>query len=195
MSYISVCFKVMQYNSIVISVARLGWRSNEIAPTRLVGLVDFGSFTSTIAQSPAWRIFAAQWSKVWSFVVVATRLPVAGRTPSRRHGPAHRNPFRRARLRLSQISHASQFRYIFISFPPSLRARDLSIFMLTPFPDVKGLMNRRHVVEAQEQVQQALFDYTLNCYTHIPVRFFRVFLPIVIGTEGNNNVNYLGQVC
>lgn len=37
--------------------------------------------------------------------------------------------------------------------------------------DVKGLMNRRHVVEAQEQVQQALFDYTLNCYTHIPVSF------------------------
>lgn len=35
--------------------------------------------------------------------------------------------------------------------------------------DVKGLMNRRHVVEAQEQVQQALFDYTLNCYSHIPV--------------------------
>lgn len=31
-------------------------------------------------------------------------------------------------------------------------------------------MNRRHVVEAQEQVQQALFDYTLNCYAHIPVR-------------------------
>ena len=35
--------------------------------------------------------------------------------------------------------------------------------------DVKGLMNRRHVVDAQEQVQQALFDYTLNCYAHIPV--------------------------
>lgn len=30
-------------------------------------------------------------------------------------------------------------------------------------------MNRRHVAEAQEQVQQALFDYTLNCYAHIPV--------------------------
>jgi len=33
-------------------------------------------------------------------------------------------------------------------------------------------MNRRHVVEAQEQVQQALFDYTLNCYSHIPVSVY-----------------------
>lgn len=30
-------------------------------------------------------------------------------------------------------------------------------------------MNRRHVVDAQEQVQQALYDYTVNCYAHIPV--------------------------
>lgn len=55
----------------------------------------------------------------------------------------------------------------------------LSLFSSTSFyalvdcpsdeADVKGLMNRRHVVEAQEQVQQALFDYTLNCYSHIPV--------------------------
>ncbi len=45
----------------------------------------------------------------------------------------------------------------------------LNILFMTA--DVKGLMNRRHVVEAQEQVQQALFDYTLNCYTHIPVSF------------------------
>lgn len=35
-------------------------------------------------------------------------------------------------------------------------------------------MNRRHVVDAQEQVQQALFDYTLNCYAHIPVSFLSV---------------------
>jgi nuclear receptor subfamily 5 group A protein 3 len=68
-------------------------------------------------------------------------------------------------------------------FPPSLRDSDLSIFMLTPFPDVKGLMNRRHVVEAQEQVQQALFDYTLNCYTHIPVRFLQVCC-VHVGTIG-----------
>ena len=44
-----------------------------------------------------------------------------------------------------------------------------TFFFFSGFSDVKGLMNRRHVVEAQEQVQQALFDYTLNCYTQIPV--------------------------
>ena len=49
--------------------------------------------------------------------------------------------------------------------------------------DVKGLMNRRHVVEAQEQVQQALFDYTLNCYTHIPVSFFKNILGNGFGTH------------
>ena len=37
-------------------------------------------------------------------------------------------------------------------------------------------MNRRHVVEAQEQVQQALFDYTLNCYTQIPVSIIFYFI-------------------
>jgi len=35
--------------------------------------------------------------------------------------------------------------------------------------DVKGLMNRRHVSDAHDQVQQALYDYTLNCYSHVPV--------------------------
>jgi len=45
--------------------------------------------------------------------------------------------------------------------------------------DVKGLMNRRHVVEAQEQVQQALFDYTLNCYTHIPVSFLKLYFGVM----------------
>ena len=49
-------------------------------------------------------------------------------------------------------------------------AHNVSIMFFTFLrADVKGLMNRRHVVDAQEQVQQALFDYTLNCYAHIPV--------------------------
>ena len=30
-------------------------------------------------------------------------------------------------------------------------------------------MNRRHVSDAHDQVQQALYDYTLNCYSHVPV--------------------------
>lgn len=47
-------------------------------------------------------------------------------------------------------------------------------FLMLLNSDVKGLMNRRHVVEAQEQVQQALFDYTLNCYTHIPDKFAKM---------------------
>lgn len=44
-------------------------------------------------------------------------------------------------------------------------------FLMLLNPDVKGLMNRRHVAEAQDQVQQALYDYTLNCYAHIPDKF------------------------
>jgi len=47
-------------------------------------------------------------------------------------------------------------------------------FLMLLNSDVKGLMNRRHVVEAQEQVQQALFDYTLNCYSHIPDKFAKM---------------------
>ena len=97
--------------SLLSNCYRTGRRSNEVTSTRLVGFVDFGSFTSAIAQPPARWVVAAQWPEIRPSLALATWLPAAGRTPSRRHGPAHRDPFRRARLRLSQISHASQFRY------------------------------------------------------------------------------------
>lgn len=35
--------------------------------------------------------------------------------------------------------------------------------------DVRGLVNKKHVQEGHEQVQQALLDYTLTCYPSIPV--------------------------
>uniref|UniRef100_T1IY60 NR LBD domain-containing protein n=1 Tax=Strigamia maritima TaxID=126957 RepID=T1IY60_STRMM len=37
-------------------------------------------------------------------------------------------------------------------------------FLLLLNPDVRGLVNRKHVQEAHEQVKQALLDYSLNCY-------------------------------
>ena len=156
--------------SLLSNCYRTGRRSNEVTSTRLVGFVDFGSFTSAIAQPPARWVVAAQWPEIRPSLALATWLPAAGRTPSRRHGPAHRDPFRRARLRLSQISHASQFRYFNDGLKKKIGAQCLyNVFYIFTCADVKGLMNRRHVVDAQEQVQQALFDYTLNCYAHIPV--------------------------
>lgn len=45
----------------------------------------------------------------------------------------------------------------------------LIAFALTIFADVRGLVNKKHVQEGHEQVQQALLDYTLTCYPSIPV--------------------------
>lgn len=37
------------------------------------------------------------------------------------------------------------------------------------YTEVRGLVNKKHVQEGHEQVQQALLDYTLTCYPSIPV--------------------------
>lgn len=37
------------------------------------------------------------------------------------------------------------------------------------YAEVRGLVNKKHVQEGHEQVQQALLDYTLTCYPSIPV--------------------------
>jgi len=39
------------------------------------------------------------------------------------------------------------------------------------FAEVRGIMNRRHVQEGYDQVQQALLDYTVNCYPQIQVTY------------------------
>uniref|UniRef100_A0A1B6DPB7 Nuclear hormone receptor FTZ-F1 n=1 Tax=Clastoptera arizonana TaxID=38151 RepID=A0A1B6DPB7_9HEMI len=42
-------------------------------------------------------------------------------------------------------------------------------FLLLLNPDVRGLMNRKHVQEGHEQVQQALLDYCMTCYPQLQV--------------------------
>nr|CAD7402739.1 unnamed protein product [Timema cristinae]CAD7432628.1 unnamed protein product [Timema monikensis] len=49
-------------------------------------------------------------------------------------------------------------------------------FLLLLNPDVRGIMNRKHVQEGYEQVQQALLDYTVNCYPHIQDKFTKLLM-------------------
>ncbi|XP_067003058.1 nuclear hormone receptor FTZ-F1 isoform X2 [Anabrus simplex] len=49
-------------------------------------------------------------------------------------------------------------------------------FLLLLNPDVRGIMNRKHVLEGYEQVQQALHEYTVNCYPHIQDKFTKLLL-------------------
>lgn len=53
------------------------------------------------------------------------------------------------------------------------------------FTEVRGLMNRKHVLEGQEQVQNALSDYCATVYPNIQVRltlldYFYVLIEIII---------------
>ncbi|XP_050312507.1 nuclear hormone receptor FTZ-F1 isoform X2 [Anthonomus grandis grandis] len=47
-------------------------------------------------------------------------------------------------------------------------------FMLLLNPEVKGIANRKHVHEGYEQVQHALLEYCLTCYSQIPDKFNRM---------------------
>ncbi|KAK9499997.1 hypothetical protein O3M35_002917 [Rhynocoris fuscipes] len=49
-------------------------------------------------------------------------------------------------------------------------------FLLLLNPDVRGLMNRKHVQEGHEQVQQALHDYCLTSYPQIQDKFNKLLL-------------------
>ncbi|XP_069701113.1 nuclear hormone receptor FTZ-F1 isoform X2 [Periplaneta americana] len=49
-------------------------------------------------------------------------------------------------------------------------------FLLLLNPDVRGIMNRRHVQEGYDQVQQALLDYTVNCYPQIQDKFSKLLM-------------------
>jgi len=44
-------------------------------------------------------------------------------------------------------------------------------FMLLLNPEIRSLVNRKHVTDSYEQVKQALLDYTAMCYPHIPDKF------------------------
>nr|CAD7453709.1 unnamed protein product [Timema tahoe] len=50
------------------------------------------------------------------------------------------------------------------------------VFSGAPWFDVRGIMNRKHVQEGYEQVQQALLDYTVNCYPHIQDKFTKLLM-------------------
>lgn len=46
------------------------------------------------------------------------------------------------------------------------------IYLYNLFLDVRGITNRKHVLEGYETVQAALLDYTLTCYPSVTVRKF-----------------------
>lgn len=41
--------------------------------------------------------------------------------------------------------------------------------ILIVFLDVRGITNRKHVQEGYEQVQQALLEFTITCYSNVQV--------------------------
>lgn len=49
-------------------------------------------------------------------------------------------------------------------------------FLLLLNPDVRGLMNRKHVQEGHDQVQQALHDYCLNSYPQVQDKFNKLLM-------------------
>lgn len=63
------------------------------------------------------------------------------------------------------------------------RARDAILiifffvnFIKLDFAEVRGITNRKTVLEGYENVQAALLDYTLTCYPSVTVSFICVFL-------------------
>lgn len=44
-------------------------------------------------------------------------------------------------------------------------------FLLLLNPDVRGITNRKHVQEGYEQVQQALLEFTITCYSNVQDKF------------------------
>nr|XP_014286887.1 nuclear hormone receptor FTZ-F1 isoform X3 [Halyomorpha halys] len=49
-------------------------------------------------------------------------------------------------------------------------------FLLLLNPDVRGLMNRKHVQEGHDQVQQALHDYCLTSYPQVQDKFNKLLM-------------------
>lgn len=48
--------------------------------------------------------------------------------------------------------------------------------ILFKYAEVRGLVNKKHVQDGHEQVQQALLDYTLTCYPSIPVCLSHIYV-------------------
>lgn len=53
------------------------------------------------------------------------------------------------------------------------------VWLFFKYTEVRGLVNKKHVQEGHEQVQQALLDYTLTCYPSIPVCWPHIFISIL----------------
>ncbi|KAG8224064.1 hypothetical protein J437_LFUL001141 [Ladona fulva] len=49
-------------------------------------------------------------------------------------------------------------------------------FLLLLNPEVRGLMNWKHVHDGHDQVQQALLDYTVTCYPQIQDKFTKLLM-------------------
>ncbi|XP_063236911.1 nuclear hormone receptor FTZ-F1 isoform X2 [Bacillus rossius redtenbacheri] len=49
-------------------------------------------------------------------------------------------------------------------------------FLLLLNPDVRGIVNRKHVQEGHDQVQHALLDYTQTCYPQIQDKFGKLMM-------------------
>ncbi|XP_058791975.1 nuclear hormone receptor FTZ-F1 [Phymastichus coffea] len=65
-------------------------------------------------------------------------------------------------------------------------------FLMLLNHDVRGLVNKKHVQEGHEQVQQALLDYTLTCYPSIPDKFNKLLAVLpdihVVASRGEDHL-------
>lgn len=65
-------------------------------------------------------------------------------------------------------------------------------FLMLLNHDVRGLVNKKHVQEGHEQVQQALLDYTLTCYPTIPDKFNKLLAVLpeihVVASRGEDHL-------
>ncbi|XP_011314081.1 nuclear hormone receptor FTZ-F1 isoform X2 [Fopius arisanus] len=65
-------------------------------------------------------------------------------------------------------------------------------FLMLLNHDVRGLVNKKHVQEGHEQVQQALLDYCLTCYPSIPDKFNKLLAVLpeihVVASRGEDHL-------
>ncbi|PBC26532.1 Nuclear hormone receptor FTZ-F1 [Apis cerana cerana] len=65
-------------------------------------------------------------------------------------------------------------------------------FLMLLNHEVRGLVNKKHVQEGHEQVQQALLDYTLTCYPSIPDKFNKLLAVLpgihVVASRGEDHL-------
>ncbi|XP_012238262.1 nuclear hormone receptor FTZ-F1 [Bombus impatiens] len=65
-------------------------------------------------------------------------------------------------------------------------------FLMLLNHEVRGLVNKKHVQDGHEQVQQALLDYTLTCYPSIPDKFNKLLAVLpgihVVASRGEDHL-------